>query len=176
MIIDFPIKIFPFKFLNNIKLNKLLIKYLKKNKCCNQYPKCFHPKEQSDSNVFNINNKTINELKINYYEAVKNIIKNFKIINTKAWVFYVCKNKKTPGVWHQQFNNNYKNYIQISGLCYLTDTNIGTEFKNELFNVEIKPKINHWYLWDSFLEHRPKEDISPKDRIVIATATILEIV
>jgi hypothetical protein len=175
MIIDFPIKIFPFKSLDNIKLNKILIKYLKENKCCNQYPKCLHPKEQSDSGVFNIDNKILKELEKNYYEAIKNIINNFTIINTKAWIFYVSKNKKIPGVWHQHFDNNYKNYTQISGLCYLTNTNIGTEFKSELFNIEIIPKISYWYLWDSSLEHRPKEDISLEDRIVIATSTILKI-
>lgn len=177
MIINFPIKIYPFNLLNNKHLKNELIKYLKENKCCINYPKCIHPKEQSASDVFEINNKTIKELKEKYYDCIKNLIKNYKIIYTKSWIFFSQKNKNLPGIWHKHFDEKYKKdyHLQISGLCYITPTNIGTEFRNEFFNIEILPKINHWYLWDSFLEHRPKDVVSPENRMVVATATVLEI-
>ncbi len=50
----------------------LIIDYLKaytdKNSCCSQYPKCTHPKLQSDAYVFKDHKKTDQYLKEKYFK------------------------------------------------------------------------------------------------------------
>jgi hypothetical protein len=177
-IFDFPIRMIPFVGLNldNKKLTSKLINYLNKNKCCKEYPKCEHPKQQSDANVFNIKDEFIQKLKDNYFFALQKMFGNFKIIVSKSWLLYVKEDKEVPAVWHKHYDDNieYKDHIQVSGIFYLTDTDIGTEFENEHFKLEIKPISNCWYIWDSNLLHRPKKNITKKDRIILATQTILK--
>jgi len=163
-----------FKFDNN-KLFKTLKKYIKTNPCCGQFPKCDHPKYQSDPNLFNIKNNDIDIIKNNYFNCLLKILNKNKldIIENKAWAYLTLKNENTQSIWHKHITAN--NNINISGLLYITETNIGTEFKTEFLNIEIIPHINRWFLWDSSIIHRPKDMISEKDRIVIATSTILKI-
>lgn len=161
--------------LKNENLTFTLKNYLKKNPCCKNFPSCKHPVYQSDSNLFNINEENIDTIKNNYFSCLLKILnKNeLNIIENKSWVYLTPKNKNTEPLWHNHVGV-INNHNCISGLLYVTETNIGTEFKTEFLNFEIIPHTNRWFLWDSSIIHRPKNMISEEDRIVIATATILK--
>lgn len=163
-----------FKFDNKI-LTDMLIKYLKTNPCCNNFPSCTHPVYQSDSNLFDVFEENIDTIKNNYFSCLLKIFnKNeLNIIENKAWVYLTLKKKNTKPLWHNHMKAN-NNHVNISGLLYVTETNIGTQFKTDFFNFEIIPHTNRWFLWDSSIIHRPKNMISNQDRIVIATSTILK--
>jgi hypothetical protein len=167
-----------FEFDNN-KLYKTLKNYIKKNPCCEQFPKCVHPIYQSDLNLFKIEDNDINIIKNNYFTCLlKMLNKNeLNIIQNKVWAYLTLKNENTQSIWHRHLNIddiNNNNNINISGLLYISETKIGTEFKTEFLNFEIIPHTNRWFLWDSSILHRPKNMISEEDRIVIATSTILK--
>lgn len=161
--------------LNNKNLSIILQKYIKTNPCCIKFPNCDHPVYQSDSNLFNIKKTDIETIKNNYFNCLlNNLNKNtLDIIENKAWAYLTFKNQNTKPVWHNHMETNNNN-INISGLLYITETNIGTEFKTEFLNFEIIPHINRWFLWDSSILHRPKNMLSTENRIVIATSTILK--
>jgi len=173
---NFPISISSFNKIDDNLIISIILKYLKNNKCCINYPKCNHPKEQSDPNVFKIKNKEIQKLKQSYFLFLNKLIGKYLIKESKCWALYVKKETTTPSIWHIHFDNKeqYKDCIQISGIYYLTDTDIGTEFNDYFFNIETKPKKGHWFIWDSRLNHRPKDCLNPKDRLIIATQTILK--
>ena len=90
-VFHFPIVVAESKKINNSYLSTVLINYLKKYRCCLEYPKCLHPKEQSASSVFEILDTATTELKQNYFDIIKNIFKKFKIIESKSWVLLVKK-------------------------------------------------------------------------------------
>ena len=161
--------------LNNKNLSIILQQYIKTNPCCIKFPNCNHPVYQSDSNLFNIKETDIEIIKNNYFNCLLNNLnkKISDIIEHKAWVYLTLKNQNTKSEWHNHMQTNNKN-INVSGLFYITETNIGTEFKTEFLNFETIPHINRWFLWDSSIMHRPKNMITEEDRIVIATATILK--
>ena len=77
------------------------------------------------------------------------------------------------GVWHKHFEDEYKDSIQISGICYLTPTTIGTEFDSNLCTLQIKPMGSTWYIWNSNDLHRPMEGIQDTDRVILATQTAI---
>jgi hypothetical protein len=160
--------------LNNKNLSIILQQYIKTNPCCIKFPNCNHPVYQSDSNLFNIIETDIEIIKNNYFNCLLNNLnkKISDIIEHKAWAYLTLKNQNTKAVWHNHMETN--NNINVSGLLYITETNIGTEFKTEFLNFETIPHINRWFLWDSSIIHRPKNMITEEDRIVIATATILK--
>ena len=162
-----------FKFDNN-ELFKTLKNYIKTNPCCKQFPNCNHPGYQSDPNLFDIEDSNINIIKNNYFNCLLKLFnKNeLDIIENKVWTYLTLKNENTQSQWHNHLEKNNNN-INISGLLYLTKTNIGTEFKTKFLNFEIIPHTNRWFLWDSSIIHRPKNTVSEDDRIVIATSTIL---
>ena len=161
--------------LNNKNLSIILQQYIKTNPCCIKFPNCNHPVYQSDFNLFNIKETNIEIIKNNYFNCLLNNLnkKISDIIEHKAWVYLTLKNQNTKSEWHNHMQTNNNN-INVSGLLYITETNIGTEFKTEFFNFETIPHINRWFLWDSSIMHRPKNMITEEDRIVIATATILK--
>ena len=163
-----------FNFNNNNLIIKLK-KYIKTNPCCIKFPNCIHPVYQSDSNLFNIKDININIIKNNYFNCLlNNLNKNtLDIIQHKAWAYLTFKNENTKPEWHNHMETNNNN-INVSGLLYITETNIGTEFKTRFLNFETVPYINRWYMWNSNIVHRPKNMISDKDRIIIATSTILK--
>jgi len=161
----------------NFNNNDLIIKlkeYIKKNPCCEQFPKCDHPAYQSDSSVFNIKDINIDIIKNNYFNFLLKILnkKSLDVVENKVWAYLTLKNNETKPIWHHHFAKN--NYINVSGLIYLTETKIGTEFKTQFLNFETIPYINRWYVWHSSIVHRPKDMISDVDRIVIATSTVLK--
>jgi hypothetical protein len=159
-----------FKINNKIILK--LKKYIKKNPCCNT-TFCNHPKYQSDTNVFNIKDKEIDNIKNNYFNFIfKTYNKKISdIIENKCWAFITYKNKKINSSWHT--HKVEKDTINISGILYLTNTNLGTIFKTKFINFEINPHINRWFIWDSSILHTPKEGFVKKDRLILAVTTVL---
>jgi len=164
----------PFQMLNNKQLIKVFKKYLDENKCCLEYPKCIHPKQQSAGSALDIKDKEVIKLKDYYFKSIENFFGNFNIVKQSSWILYVEKETTTPAVWHNHFQKEYKNKKQISGICYLTNTKKGTEFNTKYFKGEFIPKQNHWYLWESSLKHRPKKYHTKKPRMIIATYTIIK--
>jgi hypothetical protein len=166
-----------FKFNNNNLIIKLK-EYINKNPCCSNISVknnvCNHPKYQSDPLIFNVKDIDIDIIKNNYFNFLFKTFnkKSLDIVDNKCWVYLTLKNEKTKSIWHNHIIEN--NCINVSGLIYLTETKIGTEFKTKFLNFEIIPHINRWYIWDSSIIHRPKDMISGEDRIVIATSTILK--
>jgi len=163
--------------LNNNKIIPILDNYIKKYPCCKKYKNCEHPKMQSDANLFKF--KKFNPVKNSYFENLKNYVceiykeKNYKVISSLSWGFLVLKNNMIKSYWHNHLITNNKNNIEISGLIYLNETNLGTFFKNDMYEIYIKPRINNWYFWPSNIEHSPREGIVNQDRYIIATSTVL---
>jgi len=164
---------FPQK-LNNKYLVKLYKRYLDEYKCCEEYPKCPHPKEQSAGDALEIIDPEVAKLKDYYFKSLGTLFGDFDIVEQSAWIFYVEKETEAPAVWHDHFVKKWKKYKQVSGICYLTKTKSGTEFNTKYFKGEFIPKQNHWYLWESSLEHRPKKFYTKQPRMVIATYTIIK--
>ena len=162
--------------INNKKLYDFLLNYIEKNHCCNIYPNCTHPKFQSDPNVFeNENNLELIKLKKEYFNFLKNMFGKINIIENKCWIFLTKKNEKINSIWHNHYNNNLKDLNQISGLYYVTNTKHGTLFKINKEIIEMKPKRNKWYLWESKIMHAPKNSINDVSRMVLATSTCFKI-
>jgi hypothetical protein len=97
------------------------------------------------------------------------------IIENKCWIFLTKKNEKINSIWHNHYNNNLKDLNQISGLYYVTNTKHGTLFKINKEIIEMKPKRNKWYLWESKIMHAPKNSINDVSRMVLATSTCFKI-
>jgi hypothetical protein len=159
---------------NNKNLFLLLKEYIKVNPCCSVFPNCDHPRYQSGPNVFNIIDKNIDIIKNRYFESLLKIFnkKSLDVIQNKAWVYLTLKNEKTKSIWHS--HEEEENTLNISGLLYVTETSIGTEFKTKFIKYETIPHVNRWYLWESSITHRPKDMVSNEDRLVIATSTVLK--
>jgi len=170
---EIPIRICKFDKLNNKELITSFKSYLDACKCCPQYPNCIHTKEQSAADALDIPHSEIIKLKDAYYTNLNKLFPGEEVLETRSWVLYVDKNKQTPAVWHTHYQQKYSSK-QVSGICYLTETTHGTEYRNEYFKVETIPTLHHWFLWESKLEHRPKEIYNDQPRMVIATYTIFK--
>jgi len=104
-------------------LVKFLTTYLNKNPCCDKKI-CRHPKKQSNSFLFDSKRKSIQYLKEQFYARLNNNLKKYWVVEEKFWVLLVEKNKPTPAVWHNHHQEKYKNMLQISGITYITSTNL----------------------------------------------------
>ena len=172
-----PISIHKYPNINTKKISDTLIRYLETNRCCVNYPNCTHPKYQSDPKLFDLNNVDVKKLKKYYFNSLRKLFKSYKIIENKSWVFFTKSNTETSSAWHTHENKLYKdkNIKQVSGICYITKTNLGTLFENEYFLFSIKPCVHHWYIFDSALRHKPLQDFVNEKRIVVATSTIMKV-
>ena len=151
--------------INNKKFQQDLIKYTKETKCCDK-DNCEHPKIQSDLKIdkaFQVINDSINELLKNYLQTDK-----FKFSKKNVWAYYAPKDTRLQNVVHNHIFKKEKG-LQLSGLMYITPTQLGTDFAE----FKIKPQINKWYVWHSGLFHHPANGITPDDRIVLALATAI---
>jgi len=167
------IQAYSFKPYDDDSIVEYLQNYVKKNPCCFQYPNCTHPPHQSDPNVFKIDNPTIQYIKKHYFKFLNDIIGPYIVKESKAWILNLEKNTNTLGVWHKHFEEGHKDSVQISGICYLTPTTIGTEFDSKLCTLQIKPIGFTWYIWNSDNLHRPMEGVQDTDRVILATQTAI---
>jgi len=159
--------------INNEELILKLKDYIKTNKCCTNFPNCFHPEYQTDNNIFNLKDPNIEIIKEVYFNFIINNLKNksLKVIHHDCWAYINYKGQKPNNGWHD--HHHEKGKINITGLMYLTETYFGTEFKTKFLKIETIPYINRWYLWDSEIFHKPIDNIATEDRVVLATNTIL---
>ena len=145
-----------FAKINNSLFKSKILNYTKENPCCYGYPNCNCPKHQSHAHLHH----AIPELRESLYNALDKCKLNCEI--THMWSFVTFNNSEVDSINHNHQVSNNKEY---TGLLYLTKTDIGTVFDDEV----ITPKINTWYIWDSKLYHRPNNGITEKNRIVIST-------
>ncbi len=151
---------------NNKKFQQDLIKYTKETKCCDE-KNCNHPKIQSDLKIdqtFTIIDESINNLFAIYLGTNK-----FEFIKKNVWGYYASKGTQLQNVVHNHMFKKEKG-LQLSAVMYITPTKLGTDF----IHFKIKPEINKWYIWHSGLFHHPEEGVTPKDRIVLALATVIK--
>ena len=135
-----------------------IISYVKDNPCCEFYPKCQHPKHQSDSYL----HKSTNLFEDSLTRSL--LTKNIKAMITHMWAFVTYKNEIVNSLWHNHYRDNGNE--QLTALMYLTDNNIGTVFEKDYVT---KAETNKWYIWDSKLNHKPLETKTNETRIVITT-------
>ena len=148
------------KNMNNDKFINELVSYQKTNPCCKNYPNCEHPPLQSDS--------LLHEKYTKLKESLDLIIKNINKIH--LWAFITLPKMKISAQWHSHQNNKIDKK-QLSTLCYLTETDVGTEFKDGFI---IKPKLNTWYIWNSDLVHRPEDKEVNNLRITLGSNIYLK--
>ena len=145
---------------------KEIEKILEYSICCYRYPHCDHPSIQSHNTLLDANSYYFKILKNSFLDTLKiHLNKNFKIVYFYHWVYKVQQNQKTSGLWHNHLVDDNCDK-EISGLLYLTDTKIGTEFNDYI----ISPSMYKWYLWPSKLDHRVVPNISNDTRYTIATS------
>lgn len=153
-------------------------KILEQEKCCSNFPNCVHPKYQTKLDLFDRNLNVTNQLKNTFLKCVSDYIgnSNFNISDWKSWAFKSEQGTFQKITWHKHYieNNNTQNKdIQISGLFYLTETDLGTIYEDEFLTYRIKPKLHTWYLWPSDLIHQPEPGYCNHNRYTIATSIIV---
>lgn len=160
------IKKYPCELLNNLnslKLHKQIKEYIEENPCCAFFPNCGHPKTQSGpflDRKFSVIKKSL-DLSLEKYLNTSLI----DIAYRKTWCYYNSNNSTIQEGWHNHLI--LEGVKEISALCYLTKTKLGTLFND---NFRIVPEINTWFIWPSYLEHSPEPGYIDEERIVIASA------
>lgn len=167
------INLIKYQALDNKKLVNVFKKWLKDNTCCKNYPNCYHPKIQSNNYALNINDDEVIKIKDILYQTLNYFLGSHKIINERTWILYVPANQFITSKWHNHLIKKYKEYEQVSALCYLTETDIGTEFEDVNYKVQIKPKLHHWYIWPSNILHKPIRKKTNKDRMILAADFVI---
>jgi len=151
-------------YFNKKDYERKAVEYLKKHPCCDKH-NCTHPPHQSDCELWK--DKDF----LNFAEKVASIIfkmyeKKFNL-SMRMWVYFQEKNSiLKQHEWHNH-QRDFKNK-EISFIVYLSDTDLGTVFKDKNNVFTLKPKKNHLYLWDSRYEHSPQTGKNHKDRVVVA--------
>ena len=149
---------------------------LQQEKCCASFPNCEHPKYQTKQNLFD--REEFSKLKNSFIKCVSDYIdsKNFHIKDWKSWAFKSEQGTYHKTTWHKHYIENEdtkKEDIQLSGLFYLTETELGTLYENEFITYRIKPKLFTWYLWPSDLIHQPEPGYNNQNRYTIATSMVV---
>ena len=139
--------------------------YIIKNPCCNTFPYCNHPKYQTNEFLFNNNNKYLKIIKKSFYDCLQKIFKKkYTIIYEKSWCFVSSSVEKE--LWHN--HNLNSNVLEISGILYLNESNLGTIFKKNNLIIKNKPKKSTWCIWPSHIFHTPEVGILKNKRYVLA--------
>lgn len=142
--------------------------YIVNHRCCNEYPNCTHPKEQSDASLLNTNDSVLSIIRDDMYDKLHKFLnKSFVDISyLKCWAL---KNKgSNKETWH---THNLKDSIQeISFIMYIDDTMLGTEFNTDNYFMITKPKKFKWLFFDSNISHQPEIGNQDNYRYVIAGA------
>ena len=112
--------------------------YILNNRCCDNYPNCTHPKEQTDANLLHVNDEYINIVRNDMFDKFKMFVQDDKLNITylKCWAL---KNKGiNQSSWHQHSLKNSDK--EVSFIMYLSDTILGTEFETNNYTMITKPK------------------------------------
>ena len=167
------LKLIEYKALDNKKLISVFKRWLKSNSCCKKYPKCGHPKIQSNNYALDIQHEEVDKIRDVLFQGLRYFLGPHKVVNQRAWILYVPSNETITSKWHTHLLKKYKDYEQVSALTYLTKTDIGTQFEDVNYKVEIKPKLNHWYFWPSKVAHKPMRKKTNKDRMILAADFVI---
>jgi len=163
--------------INNFKFNNLissetiskLNKYIGSNPCCSEYPKCTHPKIQSDAGLLQQDfMKDINSFII---KSLSNYPEFNEKTKLRCWAYLQQGNTIIERLnWHIHQMSNAD--TEFSFIIYVTPTEKGTIFKDIHANIfYLTPEVDTLYVWNSFLTHAPDTGYHKKDRIVIAGNT-----
>ena len=134
--------------------------YLSTNPCCDNAPNCPHANFQSDRYLHSKNNKIKNSIEMVAYEYFG---KEVEIAHMYSWIFLTKQNDTINSIRHN--HDLHKDKIGISGICYLTETTLGTVFVD---GNKIVPKQNKWFLFNSKLYHHAEVGTVPEERIILA--------
>ena len=169
------------KFLKNFKvnLNKKILQntinfidnYIIKNPRCDKFLYCNHPKYQTNADLLKNDNKYLQIIKKSFYDCLKKKIKKkYIIIYEKCWCFIT--NSIDKELWHN--HNLNSNVLEISGILYLNESNLGTLFKKNNLIIRNKPKKSTWCIWPSHIFHTPEVGILKNKRYVLAISVGLK--
>jgi uncharacterized protein (TIGR02466 family) len=149
-------------------LKSYIDNYIVKHRCCNQYPNCNHPKEQSNADLLDTNDSVLSMLREDMYDKLHKYLNNtyLDISYLKCWAL---KNKgSNEETWHtHNFNKDIK---EISFIMYLDETLLGTEFNTDNCFTITKPKKFKWLFFNSNIPHQPEIGNQDSYRYVIAGA------
>jgi hypothetical protein len=149
-------------------LRSYIDNYIVEHRCCNNYPNCTHPKEQTDANLLHGNDEIIDIIRNDMFDKFKMFVQQDKLNITylKCWAL---KNKGSSQLnWHKHNLNNSDK--EISFIMYLSDTTLGTEFETNNYKVITKPKKFTWIFFNSDVSHQPQMGIEDNMRYVLAGA------
>lgn len=149
-------------------LIKYIDNYILNNRCCNNYPNCIHPKEQTDPNLLYVNDKFIDIVRNDMFDKFKMFVKEDKLNITylKCWAI-----KNTGSNKHYWHDHNLRNSDKdVSFIMYLSDTTLGTEFETNHYTMITKPKKFTWIFFNSDILHSPQIGKENNMRYVIAGA------
>ena len=151
---------------NHEQLISYIDDYFKDNKCCGNYPFCFHPKHQTDSQLFSLSHPFIQNLR----GAVEQIT-NKKCIDMICWAYFHNEITQHEFHIHDGFSQDEGFSGEKSFLMYLSDLqeNEGTLFiKGDDGTFSLNPKKNTWYIFDGDVTHSPEMFKTKSHRYVIA--------
>jgi len=157
------------EFLNKLDYEKLAIEYLKKHPCCND-TNCNHPAFQSDNELWK--NKNFYPISEKIASIIFNNYKKKFSLQMRMWVYFQKKGTILDKYeWHNHYRNQTKE--EFSFIIYLSNTDLGTLFKENNNIVKLKPKKNILYAWESKYVHTPELGKHPENRVVIAGDCLL---
>ena len=108
----------------------------------------------SGTGVLDLPHSEIIKLNQSYYKILNSMFPKNIVDKTQSWIVTET-NSETES--HNNFQEKHESKVQVSGICYLTETKHGIEFKNNFFKAETIPVLDHWYIWPSQLGYRSKE-------------------
>ena len=157
------------EYLNKKNYEILAIEYLKKYPCCNK-KNCTHPPLQSDNELWK--DKDFYPIGEKIASIIFNNYKKKFSLKMRMWVYFQKKGTILDKYeWHNHYRNETKE--EFSFIIYLSNTHLGTLFKENNNIVKLKPKKNILYAWESKYEHTPELGKHPENRVVIAGDCLL---
>ena len=157
------------EYLNKKDYEALAIEYLKKYPCCSE-KNCTHPPLQSDNELWK--DKDFYPIGEKIASIIFNNYKKKFSLQMRMWVYFQKKGTiLNKYEWHNHYRNETKE--EFSFIIYLSNTHLGTLFKENNNIVKLKPKKNILYAWESKYEHTPELGTHTQNRVVLAGDCLL---
>ena len=155
----------------SLKTIEIIKKTIEEKPCCNSFPNCNHARYQTNKSLLDENNYLLSKIKSTFIQSLNNYLNRpFSFSYFTSWAFMTKAGTKTDHFWHEHEKDKVKTDEHISGIFYLNESSIGTEYENDDIRIIVKPKRFKWYLWPSNLLHKPMEGTPDEDRFTIATS------
>ena len=157
------------EYLNKKDYEALAIEYLKKYPCCSKV-NCTHPPLQSDNGLWK--DEDFYPIGEKIASIIFNHCKKKFNLQMRMWVYFQKKDTILDKYeWHNHYRNETKE--EFSFIIYLSNTHLGTLFKENNNIVKLKPKKNTLYAWESKYEHTPELGTHTQNRVVLAGDCLL---